>query len=179
MVSFLRQLLPWIVLFHWWPTTAGSAHKIISTKNITEIVGGDVADIGEFPYYAVSASFLLCGGSLIHPDIVMTAEHCSRAFANGVRIGSTRFDGTTGGIRRLVRRQIHFGDIARDSLTSYQPEGRNYYDQDILLLLLDTPMPEGYPTLSWIQSSSSSDVTGGGKSHRHGVRENPRKRNFV
>ena len=45
------------------------------------IVGGEEADVGEFPHMAVIlrggvGGSLMCGGSLISPELVVTAGHC-------------------------------------------------------------------------------------------------------
>ena len=70
-----------------------------------KIVGGQLADVGEYPYYAVSGNGLLCGASLVRPDILISAAHCrGRLFSfvspqfisNGGRvfIGGNKRDGS-------------------------------------------------------------------------------------
>lgn len=165
----------------------GTTPRSLDTST-TEIVGGDLAFPGEFPYYAVSTSTATCGGALIHPDIVMTAEHCGAAFRRRVLIGATKRDGSTGGIHRRVQRQIRFSAAivasAKDESSGsqfnndkdIQPLLLDTPEKDILLLLLDTPSPEGYPTLSWMRSSTpplfageSLTVMGFGRTAEDGV----------
>ena len=43
-----------------------------SEKNT--IVNGQNAAAGEFPYYAVFSGGVLCGGALVHEDIILTGE---------------------------------------------------------------------------------------------------------
>ena len=58
----------------------------------TRIVGGDDAGVTRFPYYTylvmdTDNGPYRCGGTLIHPDIVMTAAHCYQELIhNGLEI---------------------------------------------------------------------------------------------
>ncbi|KAI9370023.1 trypsin-like cysteine/serine peptidase domain-containing protein [Aspergillus egyptiacus] len=59
------------------------------------IVGGDDADITEYPYQIalLSTGQLICGGSIISPQYVVTAGHCTAglsASSLSIRVGSTQ-----------------------------------------------------------------------------------------
>ena len=66
------------------------------------IVGGEVSDPGEFPYF-VDMSY--CGGTLIAPGVVLSAAHCGN-FKNARVIvgGYVRGTLTEGSVRARVRR---------------------------------------------------------------------------
>ena len=72
------------------------------------IVGGDLATTGQFPWQAAmmrSDGSLYCGGTVIAPSYVLTADHCPAAVGHTVRVGSLdRSDGgevrTVVGVRR-------------------------------------------------------------------------------
>eukprot|EP01082_Thalassiosira_pseudonana_P003005 g3497.t1 g3497 contig12:2188440-2189856(-) len=52
------------------------------------IIGGDEADVGRYPYIVSLQDNVghFCGGSLIAPDVVLTAAHCSGTNYGNVRI---------------------------------------------------------------------------------------------
>lgn len=57
-----------------------------SQKQATaNIVGGTNATAGEFPFYVhvLKDPNFLCGGTLIWPDVVLTAASCERAWVGG------------------------------------------------------------------------------------------------
>lgn len=59
------------------------------------IVGGQPAEVGEYPSYAVKTGGG-CGATLIHSDILVTAAHCSSLFRKGgtVSIGGNLLSGS-------------------------------------------------------------------------------------
>ncbi len=48
-------------------------------SGITKIIGGSPANITDYPWYVLVASYSghFCGGSLIAPDVVLSAAHCA------------------------------------------------------------------------------------------------------
>jgi hypothetical protein len=87
------------------------------TKGVTPlqtralIIGGTSTDHGEYPYFATTKSTAVCGASLIHPDILLTAAHCQKEFARigVVYIGAHELDTltTTAERRTLIRQYPH------------------------------------------------------------------------
>ncbi|KAI2505441.1 peptidase [Fragilaria crotonensis] len=110
---------------------SGAAHK---RSTDSRIVGGLLADEGEFKFmttifvdYAGSLTFI-CGGSLIAPDIVLTAAHCGTSIVAGVRVGSNDLH-SGGDMRSVVSQCLH---------PSYQALGP--VTNDFMLLKLDSPI---------------------------------------
>jgi trypsin len=69
------------------------------------IVGGTAVAQGEFPFYVWTSGSLLCGGSLIWGDFVLTAAHCAQAYnsTKNIRIGTvTRFSGSLLPIDKII-----------------------------------------------------------------------------
>ncbi len=97
----------------------------------TEIVGGVLADAGEYPFIVsvIIDNSSLCGGSLLTPTRVLTAAHCvddAVPSTIAVRVGSNSF--TSGGtVISAVRKHVHRG---------WNP---NNNDNDLAVLDLATP----------------------------------------
>jgi len=75
----------------------------------TRIVGGSPAALGEYDFYVNSMQNSLCGGTLIHDDMILTAAHCGNAFlvGNDVLVGSVdRRYATEGGVKRSIAKAI-------------------------------------------------------------------------
>lgn len=75
------------------------------SKPTPRIVGGIVATEHEFPFYVHTAMGKTCGGTLVHPDIVLTAAHCLPAYMDDVIIGSD-IKGGKSFVRRIAIDQI-------------------------------------------------------------------------
>lgn len=70
------------------------------------IAGGEVAAEGEFPFFVTSSRRSgVCGGVLIHEDIVLSAGHCLDAFREGLIVGCIDTDDRNSGIFRDVSLQ--------------------------------------------------------------------------
>lgn len=51
------------------------------------IIGGTPAAEGEYPFYAIPRGMMLCGATLISPEILLTAAHCGGVWTTGALIG--------------------------------------------------------------------------------------------
>lgn len=153
-----------------WPLFAQGTGKDGPTG--PEIVGGQPADPGEYPWQAlVLPGGFLCGGSLIHAQWVVTAAHCmydqnGNLFTPGqisVRLGKYHLYTTdsTEQIRSVAQVIVH---------PSYNPNTNN---NDIALLKLTSPAvlnstvaiipPATSPLVdALVQAGDTSTVTGWG-----------------
>jgi len=54
-------------------------------KNVGKIMGGKPADLGNFPWQAVFVEIswwkIFCGGTLVSPKTVISAQHCFSTYA--------------------------------------------------------------------------------------------------
>lgn len=57
------------------------------------IVGGKPVAREAYPAFAIPAGSRLCGATVIHPDVLLTAAHCKGAFLEGALIGATQLSG--------------------------------------------------------------------------------------
>ena len=69
-------------------------HRTVELSEDPRIIGGTPVSPGTFPFYVNTIQPILCGGTLIAPDIVLTAAHCGGGFLAGVNIGGILLDGT-------------------------------------------------------------------------------------
>jgi trypsin len=105
-----------------------------TTLQITpRISGGTITDPGQYPYFATLVGSRICGATLIHPDILMSAGHCQRAFAaeTMVFVGAHEVDNThvTASETRVIVRQYPYPDL---DFTSW--------DNDLTLFQLNRPV---------------------------------------
>ena len=120
-------------------TTRNSNSNSNSTSIITpRIVGGISVPDGTYPAFGIPASDAssLCGGTLIHPDILLTVAHCQGAFDDGVYFNVSQNPATriTEGthFRRVTAQRPHPGYL--------QLAFRNKIGNDVLVLALEEPI---------------------------------------
>ena len=118
--------------------------KIDGSSNI---IGGSQTASGAYPFFTAAGeySYYLCGASLIHTDIVMTAAHCNDGTFtdDGVLIGLEDWDKVGDAIKRDVALEIPHPDYDDDTA-----------ENDIMLLKLSQPVTNVQP-VKWASSPSA------------------------
>jgi trypsin len=102
------------------------------------IIGGTPAAPGDYPFYVNTIQPILCGGTLIYEDIVLTAAHCMGGFLAGVNIGATMLDGSDAAEVLSVDTELVNPDY--DTATRIN---------DIMLVKLSTPSSSPLVTLNF------------------------------
>lgn len=95
------------------------------------VTGGRASDPGEWPWQVALRhdGLLLCGGTLVAPDIVLTAAHCTDA--------QTDFEVVAGSVDLANPAVGQFRTVVRvDQHEAYDPDS---FRNDISLLYLDSP----------------------------------------
>jgi secreted trypsin-like serine protease len=130
------------------------SESIFSRELESRIIGGTIAKSARYPYYswlhiqgssfgATDSGF--CGGSLIAPDVVMTAAHCIQyAIKVDVWVNSTS------------RNYNGYEYYRNSNQTVTHPGYRPYYgiyQNDIGLIILNAPV-NGVPLLRWNRNHS-------------------------
>lgn len=116
------------------PTPDGQ-HRDLETR----IIGGSVADATRYPYYTyvrIGSEFesTSCGGSLIAPDVVLTAAHCLSPFLYDIPTVDVFVNSTS---RKYSDTEFYRDGIKLLMHEDYKLSPR---DHDIGLIFLDTPV---------------------------------------
>ena len=115
------------------------APKVAPPSPEARIVGGGNASPGEYQYYVQLIGDFVCGGSLIAPNVVLTAAHCDFVGLNYVSVGNYYLTFAAG---------IELGDSQHSAITNraihpgYDASGVSGNDHDLMLLKLDERFTE-------------------------------------
>ncbi|KAL1914874.1 uncharacterized protein VTP21DRAFT_7790 [Calcarisporiella thermophila] len=111
-----------------------------------QIWGGEKVKPGELPSTVyVRGSNFACTGSLIKPDVVLTAAHC--VASSGMYIRANSLSATTGGNKINVKRGLQH--------EQYRGSNLKY---DIGLLFLSEPVPNAQPITIKVEAPNPGDT---------------------
>jgi len=114
-------------------TTRGLAAQRRENQISARIVGGNTARSGRYPYAQISLATAQglhqCGGSLIAPDVILTAGHC-HSFFTQIRVNIYNVKSETESYEVYNAQRMHFHPLF-DEL---------WFRYDFLLLKLDRPV---------------------------------------
>ncbi len=121
------------------PGAGDEPSSLVSSADLEEkkqaIVGGTDATIQQFPWQVSLRRFgsHFCGGSIVHPEWIVTAAHCVEDGAGGVQVvaGETFRTGNSGQVRSVIGGAMFPG---------YVDPGRG---KDIAMLKLSAPLDLG------------------------------------
>jgi secreted trypsin-like serine protease len=115
----------------------GLLFSTLSESETPRIVGGTPVAVGDYPFFAWSAGSTLCGASLIHEDILLSAAHCEGAFIeNGVLMGGIVLYGSDSAADIQVERELMHPDYTGIEVTGVEVN-------DVMLVKLAGPAPVG------------------------------------
>ncbi|RHY17598.1 hypothetical protein DYB25_012068 [Aphanomyces astaci] len=132
-----------------------------------KIVGGKEAAVGKHLYVtglrSSASGRTSCGGSLIAPNVVLTAAHCMRGGVNYVAIGSHYLSGTQDGEQIRVKQAIkHPKNNAAN----------NAYDIGVLILERDSKFPVVEVSFDTVAANTPTVVRGWGTTSTGGSMSN-------
>jgi MYXO-CTERM domain-containing protein len=104
---------------------AGHGTSIDRNDQMTPVIGGTLVPAGKWPDAVAVLGQGSCTGTLIAPDVVLTAGHCEGAQMTEVIANTTDYNGA-GGIRSTIK-----------SITAY-PNWETSYD--VSVIVLNTPI---------------------------------------
>jgi len=143
------------------PPKTGSAATFWESYFATNGADSDEATLGEYPFYANSLPPNNCGGTLVHPDIVLSAAKCANAFDGGAIIGGVLLDGSDGVFANVSTVFLHpdYNETTGENNIMLVQLG-NTSDVPSAVLNFDEDVPiEGEPiTLVGYGQQSGSDI---------------------
>jgi hypothetical protein len=107
----------------------GSSSTITATNNFkeTRIINGDTVHPSSYPFYVQMIKPYICGGSLITPNIILTAQHC-------VEEDKTTYHWKFWDVNLKTFKYYSSKNIVR------HPGYNDWLENDIALIILDDPI---------------------------------------